>query len=118
MYPRTSYEMTEEDLEKILTASKPVMAIAVGGMAPSSLQENANRAWARLGEKMGFDSSTVSPIPGKDNHHFSAVPSETGEQKEARLEREREEKRVAEIGRLKTEISERQEQLEILKAES
>ena len=116
MYPRTSYEMTKEDLDKILDASKPVMVIAFGGIGPSSPQENANRAWAALGRKMGFDSSTVSPIPGKGDTHFSAVPSETKEHKEARLKEEKEDKRIAEIDRLKLEISERQEQLDKLTA--
>jgi len=112
MYPRTSYEMTEDDLKELLEACKPVMAIAVGGIGPSSPQENANRAWKRLGEKMGFDSSTVQPIQGKDAKHFSAVPNETEEQKTDRLEREKEAKKKAEIQQLKIEISERQERLD------
>jgi hypothetical protein len=56
MYPRTNYEMSEEDLNKILEA-------------PS-----ANRAWMSLGEKMGFDFLTVRFISGKGQRFFSAVP--------------------------------------------
>ena len=65
MYPRTSYEMTEADLEAILDACKPVPYMVIGGHAPSSQQDNANAAWARLGQKMGFDSMTVEPVQGK-----------------------------------------------------
>ena len=51
MYPRTNYEMTEDDLKAILDACKPVPCMMVGSYTPSSPQENANRAWAVLGEK-------------------------------------------------------------------
>jgi hypothetical protein len=57
MYPRTDYEMTEDDLGAILEASKPVPAMFLTGGTPmfGTPQENANRAWAALGERMGFD---------------------------------------------------------------
>lgn len=45
MYPRTNYEMTEADLEAIMSACKPVRYMVIGGHEPSSPQENANRAW-------------------------------------------------------------------------
>ena len=59
MYPRTNYEMTDEQLDTLMDSCKPVACIAVGGTAPSSPQENANRAWSNLGIELGFDSSTV-----------------------------------------------------------
>lgn len=68
------YEMSEEDLKTLKEASKPVPYIIVGGLAPPSQQEMANRAWERLGKKMGFDHMTVTPIRGKGNRFFSAVP--------------------------------------------
>ena len=74
MYPRTNYEMTEEDLEELLDACKPTICIKIGNYSPPSPQENANRAWARLGEKYGFDSMTVNPIANKGDRFFSAVP--------------------------------------------
>lgn len=104
MYPRTNYEMSEADLQEILDACKPVVAIMVGSYAPTSPQENANNAWRKLGEKMGFDHMTVQPIAGKGNRFFSAVPTEPDDVRAARLEREAEEKRVAEIARLEGEI--------------
>ena len=51
MLPRVEYEMTGEDLQKILDASKLVSCMMIGGYVPSSPQENANRAWQALGEK-------------------------------------------------------------------
>jgi hypothetical protein len=114
-YPRTKYEMTEADLEEILEACKPVPYIVIGGVEPSSPQENANRAWEALGKKMGFDHMTVRPEEG-GNRFFSAIPSETEEQKQERLKREAEKARAADIARLEQETEERQKQLADLKA--
>lgn len=111
MYPRTNYEMTEEDLKAILDASKPVTAMMIGSYVPSGPQENANRAWQSLGEKMGFDYMTVRPIQGKGIMFFSAVPSETEEQRKERIDREMEEKRLSEIKKLENEIVKRQMRL-------
>ena len=104
--PRVEYEMSKEDLEALLEACRSVPYMIVGGYAPFSPQENANAAWARLGEKMGFDHMTVRP--GNSQRKFSAVPSETEAQREARMAREVEEKRAADIAQLKSEIAERQ----------
>lgn len=114
MYPRVNYEMSEADEKELLDACKPVICIMVGGYAPRSPQENANAAWRRLGEKMGFDFMTVRPIQGKGTRFFSAVPSETEDQKKDRLAKEAEEKRQEEITRLKSEIKERQDKLTAL----
>lgn len=114
MYPRVEFEMTEEDLQKILDASRPVPCIMIGGVTPPSPQDNANRAWRNLGERMGFEYMTVKPVPGKGQRFFTAVPSETPEAREERLAREAEEKRQAEISTLKGEIAERQQRLDEL----
>jgi hypothetical protein len=71
---RKEYEMTETDLEKILNACKPVPMIMLQCGNPSSPQENANRAWGELGERMGFNHMTVEPILGKSNRFFTAIP--------------------------------------------
>jgi len=89
MYPRVDYEMTEAQLKAILEACKRVPAMMIGGFAPSSPQENANRAWATLGKEMGFDPMTVQPIAGKGNRFFSAVPSETEDQRKDRVAQEK-----------------------------
>lgn len=102
MYPRTNYEMGEADLAEILEACKPVPYLIVGGCAPSSPQENANRAWAALGKKMGFDSMTVEPIQGKGMRFFTAVPNETEDRRVEREKNEAENKRLSEIAHLES----------------
>lgn len=103
MYPRTEYEMTQADLEAILAACKPVPYMVIGGRPPPSQQENANAAWASLGQKMGFDPMTVQPN-GKGDRFFMAVPSETEGQRAARLVAEAEERRNAKIKQLREQI--------------
>lgn len=104
MYPRTEYEMTQEDLNTILDASKPVPAIMlhIGG-GPKSPQENANNAWESLGQKMGFDYMTVRPTE-KGDRFFTAVPSETETHRQERLKAEGEEKRQSKIKELRNKI--------------
>lgn len=116
MYPRTEYEMTEEDLATLLAAFKPVPMIMVGGEYPPSQQENANRAWAALGKKMGFDFMTVRPYEGKGQRSFTAVPSETEEAKAERVAAVERERDLAEISTLETEITAKQIRLEALKS--
>lgn len=115
MYPRINYEMTEADLNAILDACKATPVMMIGGYCGSSPQENANRAWAALGEKMGFDAMTVQPVQGKGNRFFSAVPNETEEQKATRLAREKSAAVQDEICTLDREIGERQQRLDALR---
>lgn len=117
MYPRTEYEMTEDDLKELLAAMKPVPVMMVGGHSMGSRQENANNAWAALGKKMGFDSDTVRPVQGKGNRFFTAVPSESETARAERLERDAKEKLRKDIQRLTNEITERQAQLAALTKE-
>ena len=117
MYPRTNYEMTEEDLKTLLDACKPTPVMYLSGGVPmgGTPQENANAAWTLLGTKMGFESKTVKPIQGKGPRFFTAVPSETETARTERLERETEESRQRNINRLTDEIAERQRELDKLK---
>lgn len=115
MNPRTNYEMTEADLEKILDAGKPTPCIMVGSYTGRTPQENANRAWAELGTRMGFDSMTVRPIDGKGSRHFTAVPTENEAQRKERLELESKADQNAEIKRLEQEIQDRQTRLNVLR---
>lgn len=113
MNPRVNYEMTESDLEEILEACKPVPCIMIPGCTPASAQENANRAWEKLGKKMGFDSTTVRPLD-KGQRFFSAVPSETEAQRDARVQREQEQRVQVRITQLQEEITARQGELDAL----
>ena len=116
MYPRTEYEMTQEDLDALIEAMKPVPMIMLQCGTPPTQQENANRAWEALGKKMGFDGDTVRPINGRGSRYFTAIPSETESQREERLTKLAEEKRQADIATLTSEIEERQQKLLTLKA--
>lgn len=104
MYPRTNYEMTEESLQGLLSVMQPVPMIMLQCGTPRSQQDRANDAWARLGERMGFDSTTVQP-DGKGDRFFTAIPSETELHKKERLEREAEEKRQNEIADITARIA-------------
>lgn len=114
MYPRTDYEMTQADLDTLLSAMKSVPYMVIGGSTGPSQQERANNAWADLGQRMGFDSTTVQPIAGKGNRFFSAVPSENEAQRAERETSETEAKRKARMVEISHEIEERQRELDRL----
>ena len=116
MLPRTEYEMTQQDLDDVLDACKPTPVMMIGGTTGSSPQDNANAAWARLGAKMGFDSMSVRPISGKGQRFFTAVPNETPEARQERMDRDAEDKKAALIVKLAAEIAERQRLLDELTA--
>lgn len=107
IYPRTEYEMSQEDFDAIINASKstPAMFLSGGASMFGTPQENANAAWAALGREMGFDYMTVRSVPGKGERFFSAIPNETDEAKTERLEREAKDAKMREISRLTNEIS-------------
>lgn len=56
---RKEYQLTEEQYRRLIEASKPIPYMVFGGMEPRSPQENANAAWAVLGNELGFDWTTV-----------------------------------------------------------
>jgi hypothetical protein len=70
---RKKFEMTDEQLKTLLDSCKPTPVMKVGFVCTGrSAQENANAAWARLGEQMGFDPMTVRPISGSSMQVFEA----------------------------------------------
>lgn len=70
---KIQFEMSQEQLDKLMNASKAVPAIMlhIGG-GPRSPQQNANDAWSSLGEEMGFDHFTVEQVKGQPNTIFRA----------------------------------------------
>jgi predicted TIM-barrel fold metal-dependent hydrolase len=76
---RREFELSEEQLQKILDASKPVRYMVFGGIPPSSPQENANAAWRALADELGFIWDTVRPVPEKGQYYFTAVVKEPNE---------------------------------------
>ena len=74
---RKTFKMTQEQLNKLLDACKPVPLIAMQCGTTRSQQERANDAWKELGNEMGFDPITAEPICGcSDQTQFTAVPKE------------------------------------------
>jgi hypothetical protein len=110
MYPRTNYEMTLEDLEKILDACKPVPMIMLQCGPGRNQQDRANDAWSQLGQRMGFDYMTVQPTD-KGDRFFTAVPSETEQHRNERLLREKEEAHRAKVAQIQGEIKTLQDRL-------
>lgn len=68
---RKEYELTTDQFQTLLDACKSVPLIALQCGMPSSPQENANRAWCKLGEELGFDGMTVEPS-SKGQRFFTA----------------------------------------------
>jgi len=110
MYPRTNYEMTQDDMNALLDAMKSTPMIMLNCGSQRSVQEKANAAWARLGEKMGFDSDTAQPT-GKGDRFFSAIPSETELHKTERIAREIEDEKRATVKKLEGDIKALQDKL-------
>jgi hypothetical protein len=69
---RKEFQLTDEQLESLLAAGKPVLAIALQCGNPPSPQEKANRFWQKLGEELGFEHMTAQPVPGKGPKFFTA----------------------------------------------
>lgn len=66
-----NFEMTQEQLDVLLDAMRPVPMIAINVCTGMSRQDRANNAWACLGRDMGFDHMTVKPN-GKGDRFFTA----------------------------------------------
>ena len=71
---KREFEMSQEDYDKLLEASRPVPLIALNYGPIPSLEQRVGAAWAALGKKMGFIWNTAQPIPGKDSRFFMAEP--------------------------------------------
>lgn len=68
---RQDFEMTQEQLDELLEAMKPVPMIALNCGSTPSTQDRANAAWEKLGKTMGFEHMTVMPN-GRGDRFFSA----------------------------------------------
>lgn len=71
---RKEFEMTDAEFAELINACKPAPLMYLSGGTPMfrTPQENANAAWARLGEKRGFDGKTVRGVSGKSEKFFTA----------------------------------------------
>lgn len=68
---RKLYVMADDQFNYLMEACKPVPYMVFGGVAPTSPQENANAAWRKLGDELGFDYMSVYPA-GNDPKQFYA----------------------------------------------
>lgn len=77
---RREFEMSQEQLNKLLDACKPTPVMYLSGGIPmhNTQQENANDAWCELGQEMGFDGMSVEPS-NKGPLFFSAIAKARGE---------------------------------------
>jgi len=73
--PKKEFILSKEDLEYLLDACKPIPYIIVGHYVPTNPQENANRAWQKMGKKYGFIWDTARPC-GKGDNVVLAEPTE------------------------------------------
>jgi hypothetical protein len=73
---RKEYVMSECDLATVLEACRSRTYLVFGGHAPESPQQSANRAWVALGQRMGFDGTSVEPVMSKGARFFTAIPVE------------------------------------------
>lgn len=69
---RKEFEMSTDQLQKLLYSMQPQPAIMLQCGPLSSGQERANNAWCELGNEMGFDGMTVKPVVGKGERFFTA----------------------------------------------
>lgn len=78
---RKEFTMTEDQLSELLQASRPTPIMYLSGGIPMgpSQQENANQAWQKLGEELGFVWDTVEPVSEKDQRVFTAEVLSKGE---------------------------------------
>lgn len=70
---RLQFQLNDEQFKALMEAAKPVAMIALQCGTPSSPQENANRAWQKLGDELGFDGMTVEPSPKGDRFFIAVV---------------------------------------------
>jgi len=69
---RQEFELSQQQLDRILGASKPVPYIAVQCGEPSSPQENANRAWQSVALELGFVWDSAEPVRSKGDRFITA----------------------------------------------
>ena len=71
---RKEFQMTDDQLKELLDACKATPAMWLSGGTPmfDTPQENANRAWKKLADEMGFLWDSCQPVPGKSQHYFTA----------------------------------------------
>lgn len=117
-YSRTNYEMTKDDHAALLDACKSTPVMLIGGTTSRTPQENANAAWHRLGEKMGFNYMTVQPDPARGERFFTAIPLESSTARDERIARENLEAKNLKVASLESKIAAMTDELKKLTEEA
>lgn len=55
------YELSPEQYQEVVDASRSAAYLVVGGVGPTSPQHRANLLWRQFADEMGFDWATVQP---------------------------------------------------------
>jgi len=71
---RKEFEMSQDELDKMLSACKPTPVMYLSGGTPmfNTPQENANAAWRALAKEKGFIWDSVRPVASKGSRFFTA----------------------------------------------
>lgn len=75
---KQDFQITQDELNEILEASKPTPVMYLSGGTPmfDSPQENANRVWKKLADKYGFVWDSAELISNKPPTNFKATPTQ------------------------------------------
>lgn len=69
-----TYQLTDDEYNELLEASKPTPYIVIGGREPEGPYEKVMRIWKRISVRVGCDWQTVGP--GPTEKEFCAQPLE------------------------------------------
>lgn len=69
-----TYELTEEQYQRLLEAGRPVAYIAAQCGPITSPQENANRVWREVAAEHGCRYETIQPAIHSGPRYFTAEP--------------------------------------------
>ena len=77
MQRHQQYRLTDEELDEIMEASKPVLYMVVGGVGPRSPQEKVMDVWRKIAVRVNCDVESIGPADSGDYHDFKAEPLTT-----------------------------------------
>lgn len=68
------YRLTDEELNHLLEASKPVPYMVFGGVEPRSPQDNVMDVWKQVANRVGCDVGSIEGAGTGDQRDFVARP--------------------------------------------
>ena len=69
-----TYRLTDEELDALKEALKPVPCLIVGGIPPASPCDKAMAVWRNVASRVGCDVNSIAPANTGDEHDFLATP--------------------------------------------